>query len=244
MQKRIPVSIVMPVYNEEEILERTVREHYAEIIEALPGSEFIIVDDCSTDKSALILERLEKELSAIKVLRPKRNSGHGKALRLAFENARCELIFHTDSDYQNNPKDFWKLYSESEDNDLIIGCRTVRHDPLHRLIITRIVRVANLVSFGNYLKDANSPFKLVKRECLRDCLESISPDAFAPSILLALSAKWKGYRVKELPVEHYPRKTGKVSIANLKIIKACLISYSDTIKLRKTLGSSNLETGN
>lgn len=228
----------MPVYNEEEILERTVREHYGEIIEAIAGSEFIIVDDCSTDDSPKILENLEKELSGIKVIRPGKNGGHGKALRLAFENASCDLIFHTDSDYQNNPKDFWKLYNEIEENDLIIGCRTIRHDPFHRLVITRIVRLVNLVSFGYYLKDANSPFKLIRKKCLMDCLESISPEAFAPSILLALTAKWKGYRVMEIPVEHFERKTGKVSIANWKIVKACLISFSDTIKLRQNLKDS------
>ncbi len=228
----------MPVYNEEEVLERTVREHYSEIIEAIPGSEFIIVDDCSTDNSPLILERLEKELPGIKVLRPEQNGGHGKALRLAFENASKELIFHTDSDYQNNPKDFWKLYDQLDNADLIIGYRSSRHDPFHRLVITRIVRLVNLVSFGCYLKDANSPFKLIRRDCLTKCLESISPEAFAPSILLALTAKWKGYRVMEIPVEHFERKTGKVSIANWRIVRACLISFSDTIKLRRTLGNS------
>jgi len=242
MQKTITISIVMPVYNEEGILERTVREHHSEIIEAIPGSEFIIVDDCSTDDSPRILKNLEKELSAIKVLRPRQNSGHGKALRLAFENVSCDLIFHTDSDYQNNPKDFWKLYKQLEHADLVIGYRRSRHDPFHRLVITRLVRIMNMLSFGFDLKDANSPFKLVRKKCLVDCLVNISPDAFAPSILLALTAKWKGYRVMEIPVEHFSRKTGKVSIANWKLIKACLMSLSDTIKLRKTLGESKLKS--
>ena len=234
---KTPVSIVMPVYNEEEILERTVREHYSEIIETLPGSEFIIVDDCSKDSSPEILKRLVKELTGIKVLRPKENGGHGKALRLAFENASCKLIFHTDSDYQNNPKDFWKLYEEIENADMVIGCRASRHDPLHRLVITRLVRLVNVLTFGVYLKDANSPFKLIKSECLTECLKSIDPQAFAPSILLSLTAKWKGYKLKEIAVEHFERKTGKVSIANWRIVKACLISLSDTIKLRKKLGN-------
>ena len=228
MQNKIPISIVMPVYNEEEILERTVREYYYEIIKALPGSEFIIVDDYSTDSSPVILKKLEQELSGIKVLRPGRNGGHGKALRLAFENASCGLIFHTDSDYQNNPKDFWKLYNEFENADLIIGYRRSRHDPFHRLIISKLVQIINMLFFGFYIKDTNSPFKLVSKKCLKDCLETITPDAFAPSILLALTAKWKGYRVMEIPVEHFSRKTGKVSIANRKLIKACLLSLSLT----------------
>ena len=233
-----PVSIVMPVYNEEEILEKTVREHYVEIVEALPGSEFIIVDDCSTDSSPEILAELQRELPGITVLRPEMNGGHGKALRMGFENASRDLVFHTDSDYQNNPKDFWKLYDRQNEADLIIGYRSSRHDPFHRLVITRLVRLVNMLAFGYNLRDANSPFKLIRSECLTECLRSIDPQAFAPSILLALTAKWKGYRVMEIPVEHYERKTGKVSIANWRIVKACLISFSDTIKLRQNLSKS------
>ncbi|HEY7534694.1 MAG TPA: glycosyltransferase family 2 protein, partial [Thermodesulfobacteriota bacterium] len=134
----IPVSVVMPVFNEEGIIEKTVRDFYSEIVLSIPGSEMVVVDDCSTDKSPEILKKLAEELSFIRVLKPDKNGGHGKALRLAFENVKCDLVFHTDSDYQNDPKDFWKLYTEIRENDLVIGYRAVRHDPLPRLVITRL----------------------------------------------------------------------------------------------------------
>jgi len=198
----IPVSLVMPVYNEEEIIERTVRDYYSEVLAPIPGSEMVIVDDCSTDKSPEIIKGLAEELQGIRILRPPKNGGHGKALRLALEDARCELIFHTDSDYQNDPKDFWKLYKEIETNDLVIGYRAIRHDPLPRLIITRLLILVNFVLFGFHFRDANSPFKLIRRSCLEDCLKDINNDVFAPSILLSITAKRKGYRLKEIPVTH------------------------------------------
>ena len=234
-QNKVPVSIVMPVYNEEEVLEKTVREHYYEIIDQLPGSEIVVVDDCSTDSCPQILKKLEEELPHIRVLKPSANMGHGKALRLAFENTRCDFIFHTDSDYQNNPKDFWKLYEEIDRNDLVIGYRAKRHDPVHRLIITNLLKLVNLIFFGFYIRDANSPFKIIRKECLVECLKLINPEAFAPSILLAVTAKWKGFRVKEIVVEHYPRTTGKVSIANLKIIMVSILSLLQICELRKRL---------
>lgn len=238
-QTKQPVSIVIPVYNEEQILERTIREHHSEIIEQLPGSEMIVVDDCSTDNSPVILKKLQSELSNIYVLRPKQNGGHGRALRLGLENVKNDLIFHTDSDYQNNPKDFWKLYQAIKSCDLVIGYRAVRHDPLYRLLLTRVVRLANILLFGLNLRDANSPFKIIRKEPMTQCLELIKPDAFAPSIMLAITAKKLGYKVSELPVEHFPRKTGRVTIANLKIIKVSLRGLSEILDLKRTLSKSS-----
>ncbi|HVY55408.1 MAG TPA: glycosyltransferase family 2 protein [Thermodesulfobacteriota bacterium] len=234
--RKIHVSVVMPVYNEEEIIEKTVRDYHSEIVRSLPGSEMIIVNDCSTDSTPMILDRLAAELEGIKVITPPRNGGHGKALRLAYENAAKSLVFHTDSDYQLDPKDFWKLYEETGANDLVIGCRAVRHDPLPRLVITGILRLSNIVLFGYDLRDANSPFRSIKKECLDACLGIIPPDVFAPSIMLAVTARRMGYKVKEVPVTHLPRLTGEVSIRRWKLLKACMTSLHQNYELRKKLG--------
>lgn len=235
IESKIPVSIVMPVYNEEEIIQQTVRDYHSEIVKQLPGSEMVIVNDCSTDGTPTILGKLENELEGIKVLKPERNGGHGKALRLAYENAKLSLVFHTDSDYQFDPKDFWKLYAEIEDHDLVIGYRATRHDPFPRLVITNILRASNMVIFGFNIRDANSPFRLIRKECLEECLKVIDTDAFAPSIMLTISARWMGYRVKEIPVTHLPRLTGEVSIKKWKLLKACIRSLSQNIELKKRL---------
>ena len=155
-----------------------------------------------------------------------------------FENAKCDLIFHTDSDYQFDPKDFWKLYQEVDENDLIIGCRALRRDPVSRLIVTNILRLSNILIFGYAIKDANSPFKIIRKDCLDDCLNVIDPDSFAPSIMLAVTARWKGYRVKGVSVTHLPRLTGEVSIKKWKLLKVCFLSLAQNLKLRKTLRNS------
>lgn len=230
-----PVSVVMPVYNEQGIIERTVRDYYSEIVEKIPGSEMVIVDDCSTDNSPLILKELSAELPNIRVIRTQENGGHGRALRLAFENVKCDLIFHTDSDYQNDPRDFWKLYNEIEGQDLVIGYRAERNDPIPRLIITRLVILVNFLLFGLYIRDANSPFKLMRSSCLEECLKDIRNDVFAPSILLAITAKKKGYRLKEIPVSHLSRKTGRASIVKWKLVRACLRTLREVYQLRMVL---------
>jgi glycosyltransferase involved in cell wall biosynthesis len=197
----------------------------------------IIVNDCSTDSTPAILDRLAAELDCIRVITPPRNGGHGKALRLAYENARKSLVFHTDSDYRFDPKDFWKLYEETGANDLVIGYRAVRHDPLPRLVITNILRLSNIVLFGFNLKDANSPFRIIRKECLDACLGVVPPGVFAPSIMLAVAARRMGYKVKEIPVTHLPRLTGEVSIKKWKLLKACMRSLYQNYELRNKLGS-------
>ena len=230
-----PVSVVIPVFNEEAVIEKTIRGYHNEVLGRLPGSEMIVVDDCSTDSTPLILKRLAEELSGISILRPPRNVGHGKALRLAFENANREIVFHTDSDYQFDPGDFGKLYTESAENDLVIGYRADRQDPAHRLAITNVLRLLNFLMFGINLQDANSPFKIVRMDCLNECLVHIDPDAFAPSIMLAITARHKGFRVKEIPVTHYPRKSGKTSIEKRKLVKILLRCFVQNIKLKIAL---------
>jgi len=222
----------MPVFNEEEIVEKTVRDFHREIIRKIPGSEFIIVDDCSADSTPQILAKLAGELPELRILRPARNGGHGKALRLGMENSKCDWVFHADSDYQNDPTDFWKLVQKAADNDLVIGYRQQRQDPFLRLAVTRGVRLVNLFLFGVYLRDANSPFKLVRKNCLDSCLREIDREAFAPSILLASVARYRGYRVEEVPVRHLPRLTGVCSIRKWKLAKACMRTFWEILSIR------------
>lgn len=230
-----PVSVVIPVFNEEAVIEKTIRAYHSEILGWLPGSEMIVVDDCSKDGTPLILKGLAEELNGIRIIRPPRNTGHGKALRLGFENVNHDIVFHTDSDYQFDPGDFGKLYEEAAENDLVIGYRVCRQDPLHRLVISNVLRIINVILFGVNLRDSNSPFKIVKSGCLKSCLAYLDPDAFAPSIMLAMTAKSKGFRVKEVPVMHYPRKTGKTSLVRLKLVKILFLCLVQNIKLKIAL---------
>ncbi len=216
------VSLVMPAYNEEGCIEEVVKKYYNEIISKLDEAEFIVVDDCSKDRTGEILDGLSKKYG-IRVLRPAKNGGHGRAVRLGLQNAKYDIIFQSDSDDQNDPKDFWKLYDLVKNNkyDYVIGYRKARHDPLHRLIITRIVRLCGFLLYGYWIKDTNSPFKVIKKSVLDDVLPFVPKTAFAPSIMTAYLTKARGHRLAEIPVRHLPRTTGTVSIMGWKLFKIC-----------------------
>jgi len=209
------VSIVMPAWNEAEIIEPCVREWYNEVVSKIPGAELIVVDDCSTDATGDIVKRLGAELPGVRCVRPMRNGGHGKALRTGFAEAAKAYIFQTDSDRQHLPRDFWKLWSQREEADFVFGIRKQRADGVVRVVITRSMRLLNLAIWGVWVKDANCPFKLMRRDALRTVLAQIPRDCFIPMVLVSVLSRRMQFRVREVDVEHLPRKGGTASLKGL-----------------------------
>lgn len=228
------ISVVMPCYNEGEVIEKTIRDYYNEVIRKIDDSEFIVVDDCSKDNTHDILEGLRGELPKLKILKTPVNSGHGKTVRMGYETAKKDYVFQVDSDRQFEPKDFWKLYTLKDSYDFILGFRKRRHDPLSRLILTRIVRLLNLCLFGVWIKDCNCPFRIVKKEILDKFLNLIAKEAIAPNIMISILAKKKGIKMVEVPVAHYRRRANSVSLAHWKLIKYGLEGLVELAAFKKS----------
>ncbi len=209
------VSIVMPAYNEEDIIEQAVREWYAEVISRMPGAELIVVNDCSKDKTGEVLTRLAREKPALRVLTPDHNGGHGKALRYGFDQVTQNWVFQTDSDRQHTPSDFWKVWEQREMNDFVLGVRSTRADGLVRVLITNIMRIVNLVAWGMWIRDANCPFKLMRRRAMEQVLVRIPRDSFIPMVMLSILCRKMKYRVGEVVVQHLPRRGGEQSLSGL-----------------------------
>lgn len=226
------LSVVMPVYNEQDIIGEVVKSVYDKIVSKVDDSEFIIVNDCSTDDTLQILEKLGKKLKKIRIITPYKNGGHGKSIRLGFLSAKKDWVFHIDSDNEYNPEEYWKLDKLKGQYDIILGYRKNRHDPLHRLILTRCARAVNFILFGSLVKDTNSAFKLVNRKALHHIISLLPEDAFAYSILISVMGRNLGYRVTEIPVTHLGRKTGKRHYLGWKLIKGVMRGGMDMVKLR------------
>src|SRR5262249_17494037 len=92
------LSIIMPACNEAELIGGCVRQWDEEVVSRIPGSELIVVDDCSADATGRIVAALGEQLPGVRCVRPARNGGHGKALRFGFDHATQAYIFQTDSD--------------------------------------------------------------------------------------------------------------------------------------------------
>jgi len=220
------VSIVMPAYNEGVIIEKTVREWYDEVIRRIPGSEMIVVNDCSKDNTGEVLERLAHEIPALRPLTPPANGGHGKALRYGFDHVHNDWIFQTDSDRHQVPADFWKLWEQRENYDFVLGIRSTRADGPVRVFITTVLQSANFALWGPWMRDANCPFKLMRRGPMEDVLSRIPRDSFIPMVMLSILCRKRNYRVTEVPVQHLPRTGGQQTLRGLwrwiKVGSLCL----------------------
>ena len=227
------LTVVIPCYNEEGCIEIVVRDWVRTIASRIHNFEFIIVNDGSRDRSGEILDTLALDIHELFVIH-QTNAGHGAALRKGLEQAKGEWVFHVDSDNQFLSTDFWKLWDQRKGYEYLCGFRTQRHDPFHRLLITRLVRILIFLYFGLYIQDANIPYKLIQREKLAQLLTLISPTVFAPSIFMTVAAA-RFFRFKELPVTHLARETGTISIVRFNLIKACFRSGQELALFRSTL---------
>jgi dolichol-phosphate mannosyltransferase len=233
----IPLSIVMPAYNEADHIEPCVLEWNAGVASRIPGAEMIIVNDCSRDETGARLQQLATRVPALRVLTTPINGGHGRALRLGLEHARGEFVFHTDSDRQHTPDDFWALWERRTTADFVFGVRAHRADGAFRAVVSSMMRVINAALWGNWIEDANCPYKLMRRSALEEVLPSIPRSSFIPMVLVSVLARRGGFRVSEVHVRHFPRVAGQQSLTGVlkwaRISRRCV---AELVNLRLSQG--------
>ncbi len=225
------LSIVMPIYNEEECIAAVVHNIHSTILARLPGSELLAINDGSQDSTPQILDELAERFPQV-IPYHKENGGHGDALLYGLKRARGRFIFLTDSDGQTDPEDFWLLWDRRGSVDFVSGVRSERHDPLHRLVLTRLLRFAIVVFFGIRCSDANVPFKLFKYDFGRRLSPYIPPDTVIPSLFICLAANRCLDGVEEVNIRHLPRATGTCTIRYFKLVRFCARAFFQFLRFR------------
>jgi glycosyltransferase involved in cell wall biosynthesis len=209
------LTVLMPAYNEADIIAANVTEWHAEVIAKLPGSQLLVIDDCSTDGTAEVLDRLAHTLPGVAFLRREVNGGHGQALLFGFRHVDSEFVFQTDTDGQHPAADFWRLWELRQQYDFVFGVRERRQDGAFRQLVTNLMRILNWLLWQVWISDANCPFKLMRREALATVLRYIPEDAFIPMVMVSILARRLRFRVTEVSVQHLPRRGGTQSLRGL-----------------------------
>ncbi|MEZ4442113.1 MAG: glycosyltransferase family 2 protein [Polyangiaceae bacterium] len=201
----LPLSFVIPGLNEAESLPELARSISAVAKELGQEHEIIFVDDGSTDDTWQVIAGLREELPSVRGVRLRANFGKAMALSAGFARARGETVFMMDADLQDDPKDIPKfLEAIAGGLDVVVGWKVNRLDPANRKVLSRIFNGTVGLVTGVRLHDMNCGFKAFRREVIQTI--PIYGDLFR---FIPVLAKWQGFSVGEVPVNHHARKYGR-----------------------------------
>lgn len=204
------LSVVMPAYNEENGIEEVVRESVEVLSKICNQWELIIVNDGSKDRTEEILRKLEEEIKNLKIVSYYPNKGYANALREGFRKAKYQYIFYTDADGQFDLSEISNYFHLIYENDMVVGYRLKRNDPLIRKFTSRVYNLMQRFYLGIKVKDINCAFKIFKRSFLEEI--PLISEHFLIDAEFFLRAKERGKRYVEVPVCHRERKEGRSTV--------------------------------
>jgi glycosyltransferase involved in cell wall biosynthesis len=220
------LSVVIPVYNEEENLP-VLWPELRGVLEA-EGLDFevVFVDDGSRDRSAEIIRALREADPRVRLVRLKANAGETAATDAGFHAARGRWVVTMDADLQNDPRDIPGLLRHLERWDAVTGWRVRRGagDARVRAGSCRGAHpVRNRIS-DDVIQDSGCTFRAFRRECLRGLVLYRGFHRFIPTLL-----KMRGYRVVEVPVRHRPRRFGR---SKYGVLDRAFVAAADLLVVR------------
>lgn len=228
--------IIMPAYNEELNIDKVTKD-YIDIVNKIGNnSKLVIINDGSKDRTLQKLKILEKMYPNLIVLN-KKNSGHGPTLLYGYKYAikqKPDYIFQVDSDDQTNPIEFWKFWEERKNYELIIGHRNKREDGFSRIIVTKVLKLVIFLTFKQIVKDANTPFRLIRTKTLEHYISKFPDDFNLTNVLLTVIFT-KYEKIKYIPITFKKREKGINSINISKITKIGLKALKDFRTLSKII---------
>lgn len=231
--KNIDLSIVIPVYNEEESLELL----YNSIINNLKNTnlnfEIIFIDDGSSDNSWNVIKTISKKKTNLSSIKFRKNYGKSDALDAGFKASNGTYVLTMDADLQDDPNEIYPLFKMiNQDNyDLVSGWKKKRNDPLSKTIPSKFFNLITRIFSGIKLNDFNCGIKIYKKELVNSINLYGEMHRYIPLI-----ANWNGYdKIGEKVVNHNKRKFGKTKFGMERYIRGFLdlISVSFVYKFRK-----------
>jgi len=227
------ISVVVPLYNEEESIKELVN-WISRVNESHGFSyEVILVDDGSKDSSWLAVTELARENPHVRGAKFNRNYGKSAALDTGFGLAQGEVIITMDADLQDSPEEIPALYNKikKEGFDLVSGWKKKRHDPISKTIPSRFFNFVTRMMSGIKLHDFNCGLKAYRREVVKNVKLYGEMHRYIPVI-----AKWQGFdKIGEQVVQHQKRKYGQTKFGLERFIYGFLDLLTITIvsKFRK-----------
>jgi len=228
------ISIVFPVYNEEDNLKSLINEWYEKLNKALSNNfEFVIVEDGSTDKTKEIINELEKIYPIVNLSQIERR-GYTKAVLDGIKSSNGEYILCTDSDNQIKVSSLIEnLNNLPEEKEFLFGFRNPRKDPFNRLLYSKIFKFYHDLIFNSKLKDPSCPFVLGEKKLYMTLpfeeLSKMKEGFWWGFVGVCIN---KQIKFKEVPIEHFKRKEGEAGYKLKNLPGIILRNFIGLLKIK------------
>jgi glycosyltransferase involved in cell wall biosynthesis len=197
-------TIIVPVYNEEDNLERVEKELSDYIKIASKKTKILFVNDGSKDKSQPLIEQICSNNNDFSYISFEKNCGLSAAISAGFQHTNTELVGYIDSDLQTDPKDFNLLLEHIEEFDLVTGVRANRKDSFVKNMSSTIANGIRRSFTHDGMDDTGCPLKVIKTSYAKKIPMFKGLHRFLPAMILLQNGK-----IKQIPVKHFPRIAGE-----------------------------------
>ena len=213
------LSVIIPARNEADNLTECISEISKELRHHSIDFEILVIDDGSTDNTAVVTKLISESISSVKCIRNEGENGFGRAVRLGLDNFSGDAVAIMMADRSDSPKNlitYWKCIQDG--NDCVFGSRFSRggkvyNYPLLKLLANRVVNKMIQFAFKIKCNDVTNAFKIYRREVIEGCRPFISPH-FNLTVEIPLKAIVRGYSWKVVPISWKNRTKG---VAKLKL---------------------------
>lgn len=196
-------TIVVPVYNEEDNLERVEKELFKYTSIASVPTKILFVNDGSTDNSQDLIEAVCKRNTGFEFISFESNKGLSAAIKAGFDHTTTELVGYIDSDLQTAPEDFNLLLEYIDDYDLVTGVRANRKDSFVKNWSSKIANGIRRAFTHDGMDDTGCPLKVIKTDYAKRIPMFKGLHRFLPAMIMLQKGK-----VIQIPVQHFPRIAG------------------------------------
>lgn len=198
------LTVIIPVFNEEENLERVKNEMESFLKLAKKKSKVLFVNDGSQDNSLLIIKKICKETQGFTFISFDKNYGLSPAIKAGFDFADTKLVGYIDADLQTSPMDFNILLKYADDFQLVTGVRSNRKDSFTKNMSSKIANGIRRAFTHDGMDDTGCPLKIIHTEYAKRIPMFKGLHRFLPAMILLQNGK-----VKQIPVQHFERIAGK-----------------------------------
>lgn len=228
------LSLVLPVYNEVKSISPLINKLYDEIGNKVE-MEIIVREGGSTDGTKEALIELSQSIP-MKIILQEEKGGYMRDVKDGLRQADTDYVLFLDSDGQYIASDFWKLYEKRDNYDMIIGYKTKRVDPPHRILLSKVFHKIVKALFKLPLNDPDCGYRIIKKRVIESVVEEVKFLEYSFWSEFTIRAFKKGFKLSEVPIQHRRRLSGGTKLYTpSKLLQIIFLQLMGLFRLWKEL---------